>query len=188
VIAGGNLLRTAHLMGELKVQGPGALPIDPAIGPNSIDLTLNKRLLIPRAKPGFVVRRDTVLTRDDYDEVVMDETGHDLMPGQSLLASTNERIDVSGMAKPWVPMYDGRSTVGRLFILSHVSAGFGDYGFCGHWTLEIVNLGVWGVELFPGMRIGQTFFHEALMPTKYQGSYPQLEPGPQIPRTGPGRL
>lgn len=186
MIAGGHFLDASQDDLALRAYGKYGEQIKVSAGPNSIDLTLHKRLLIPKPHPGFVVRRDTVLTVDDYHEVELaNGEGFDLMPGERLLAGTNERIEIDG---DWVPMYDGRSTVGRLFVLSHVSAGFGDFGFNGYWTLEIANLGAWGVELYEGMRIGQTFFHQVVMPKRYGGVYARQPPGPTIPRTGPGRL
>lgn len=57
-----------------------------------------------------------------------------------------------------MPYLDGKSSVGRLGIFTHVTAGRGDVGFCGHWTLEICVVGA-PVRVYPGMPIGQLTFH-----------------------------
>ena len=75
-----------------------------------------------------------------------------LMPGQGYLGMTQE---VTG-TDFYVPRIEGRSSVGRLFINVHSTAGFGDIGFRGHWTLEISV--VEPVYIYPGMEICQIYF------------------------------
>ena len=55
-------------------------------------------------------------------------------------------------------MIEGRSSVGRLGLFVHVTAGFGDVGFCGFWTLEM--FAVQPVRVYPGVPICQIFYHE----------------------------
>ena len=57
-----------------------------------------------------------------------------------------------------VPMIEGRSSIGRLGLFVHVTAGFGDVGFCGYWTLEM--FAVQPVKIYPGVQICQMFFHQ----------------------------
>ena len=57
-----------------------------------------------------------------------------------------------------VPMIEGRSSIGRLGLFVHVTAGFGDVGFCGYWTLEM--FAVQPVAIYPGVPICQIFYHE----------------------------
>ena len=57
-----------------------------------------------------------------------------------------------------VPMIEGRSSVGRLGLFVHVTAGFGDVGFCGHWTLEM--FAVQPVRIYAGVPICQIFYHQ----------------------------
>jgi len=57
-----------------------------------------------------------------------------------------------------VPMIEGRSSIGRLGLFVHVTAGFGDVGFCGYWTLEM--FAVQPVKIYPGVQICQLFFHQ----------------------------
>ena len=75
-----------------------------------------------------------------------------LHPGEFVLASTYEVIslpdDLAGRL-------EGKSSLGRLGLLTHSTAGFIDPGFSGHITLELSNVANWPVKLFPGMKIGQ---------------------------------
>ena len=87
-----------------------------------------------------------------------------------------------------VPMIEGRSTTGRLGFTNHITAGFGDVGFKGNFTLEIVNLDETPILLRPGMEIGQVFFDLATEPlskydrgTAYDGAYSSNHNGKAVP-------
>lgn len=71
------------------------------------------------------------------------------------LMHTRERI----ATRRFVPVIDGKSSLGRLGLAIHVTAGYGDPGFDGQYTLEVVALGE-GVKIYPGMRIAQVRFHQ----------------------------
>lgn len=87
-----------------------------------------------------------------YEEVIIPEDGYWLEPGELYLGCTWECTHT-----PFnVPEYNGRSTTGRYFLFSHVTAGFGDIGFNGHWTLEIMVPR--RLKIYPMMRIGQIGF------------------------------
>jgi dCTP deaminase len=79
-------------------------------------------------------------------------SGFILEPWKLYLAATVEKTHTD----KFVPMFDGRSSTGRLGIFTHVTAGFGDVGFNGRWTLEIVV--VERVVIYPFMEIGQVSF------------------------------
>ena len=103
-----------------------------------------------------------------------------LRPGELYLATTKEVVGTkpdSGV----VPMLHGRSSTGRLGISVHVTAGFGDVGFVGQWTLEITV--VKPTLLRPGMRIAQFAFHElkGARCEGYAGRY-QAQSGPTAGR------
>lgn len=124
-------------------------PFDEAnLNPNSYNLTLHDELMT-------------------YEEVVLDmrrpnrvrrltipPEGLVLNPDQLYLGRTVERTSTHGL----VPMIEGRSSVGRLGLFVHVTAGFGDVGFCGFWTLEM--FAVQPVRIYPGVKICQIFYHE----------------------------
>lgn len=82
----------------------------------------------------------------------LEEPGWILEPGVLYIGHTKEYTETRG----YVPKIDGRSTTGRLGIFTHVTAGFGDNGFTGHWTLEITV--VEPVLVYPGQRLCQLHF------------------------------
>jgi len=109
--------------------------------------------------------------------VTIPQEGYVLLPGRGYLAATVEFVGTD----QFVPMLHGRSSVGRLFVSAHHTAGWGDTGFGGSWTLEITC--VHPVRVYPGMRICQVSFESTVGDlmlygdrdgSKYQG---QQEPG-----------
>ena len=137
---------------EIRQQLGRNILIDPfdesRLNPNSYNLSLHDELLV-------------------YEEVVLDmrksnrverisipEEGLVLTPNQLYLGRTVERTETHNL----VPMIEGRSSVGRLGLFVHVTAGFGDVGFCGYWTLEM--FAVQPVKIYPGVPICQIFFHQ----------------------------
>jgi dCTP deaminase len=128
------------------------IEIDPfdesRLNPNSYNLTLHNELMV-------------------YEEVVLDmrksnrvrrleipAEGLVLSPSQLYLGRTAERTETHNL----VPMIEGRSSVGRLGLFVHVTAGFGDVGFCGFWTLEM--FAVQPVRIYAGVSICQIFYHQ----------------------------
>ena len=118
------------------------------LNPNSYNLCLHDELMV-------------------YEEVVLDmrkanrvrripipPDGLVLQPSQLYLGRTVERTETHNL----VPMIEGRSSVGRLGLFVHVTAGFGDVGFRGYWTLEM--FAVQPVRIFPGVPICQIFYHD----------------------------
>jgi len=123
-------------------------PFDEALlNPNSYNLRLHDELLV-------------------YEEVVLDMKkpnrfrrlqippgGLELSPNQLYLGRTLERTETYNL----VPMLEGRSSIGRLGLFVHITAGFGDIGFRGYWTLEM--FAVQPVRIYPGIQICQIFYH-----------------------------
>ena len=118
------------------------------LNPNSYNMTLHDEVLV-------------------YEEVVLDmcqsnrvrrlripKTGLVLSPNQLYLGRTVEYTETHNL----VPMIEGRSSIGRLGLFVHVTAGFGDVGFKGHWTLEM--FAVQPVKIYPGEPSCKIFFHE----------------------------
>jgi len=95
------------------------------------------------------------------------EAGWILKPGIGYLMHTRERI----WTQKFVPIVDGKSSIGRLFLLIHFTAGYGDPNFDGQYTLEVSALHP--VKVYPGMRIGQIRFHtiEGSLVKPYNGNY-----------------
>ena len=131
------------------------------LNPNSYDVTLAKTL--------YRVYDDALDLMETYDvdEVVIPKSGYVLRPGECYLGVTQEYTYTPHHA----PQYEGRSTMARYFIASHATAGFGDIGFSGHWTLEITVTKP--VRIYPGIRIGQLSFHtpDGLTEQQYTGNY-----------------
>jgi dCTP deaminase len=86
-----------------------------------------------------------------------------LHPGEFALGSTQEVISLEGTV---ASRFEGKSSIGRLGLLTHVTAGFIDPGFSGHITLELANVGPLPLKLWPGMKIGQLCFFDLLSPSR----------------------
>lgn len=149
----------------------GNIVIDPfdhkRIGPNSYNCKLGSRLL------KYNSRVLSTRSKSDTTEIEIPEEGYTLEVGEGYLGCTMEHTECKG----FVPIIDGRSSTGRLFLLIHCTAGFGDDGFKGNWTLEIVAL-VKPVIVYPGDEILQIRFHQTIGERKpYKGRY-QNQDGP----------
>lgn len=100
-------------------------------------------------------------------EIIMDEKeGYVLQPGVLYIASIMEYTET----RNFVPCIDGRSSVGRLGIEIHRTAGFGDVGFCGKWTLEMTC--TQPTRIYPYVEIGQLYYEKVQgKQTQYKGRY-----------------
>lgn len=109
-----------------------------------------------------------------------------LHPGEFVLGSTLERVHISGQI---AARLEGKSSLGRLGILTHSTAGFIDPGFNGYITLELSNVSPLPVKLWPGMKIGQICFFELSSPAEHPygsqalGSHYQGQRGPTPSRS-----
>lgn len=154
ILSGHEILR--RLDGDIQIK-----PFhETRLNPNSYNLTLHDELMV-------------------YEEVVLDmakanrvrrlaipEEGLVLSPNQLYLGRTAEWTATRNL----VPQIEGRSSVGRLGLFVHVTAGFGDVGFCGYWTLEM--FAVQPVRIYPGVPICQIFYHELTGEfTEYDSKY-----------------
>ena len=123
-------------------------PFNPdKIGPNSYDLRLADRLL---------VYEDEVLDmkqQAETREITIPAEGIVLQPGRLYLGRTMEYTQTHGL----VPMLEGRSSIGRLGLFVHVTAGFGDVGFRGYWTLEIHC--IHPIRVYAGVEMCQIYYH-----------------------------
>jgi dCTP deaminase len=120
------------------------------LGPNSYDVTLASHLMVyDYAQAGELDMDRTNSVR----QITIPETGLRLEPGQLYLGATNEII---GSKRHFVPHLEGRSSIGRLGMGVHVTAGFGDLGYVGRWTLEITV--VHPLRIYPNRRVAQSYF------------------------------
>ena len=172
------------------------------IGPNSVDVTLGDKFLSPRMPAHLNGPVDPVdpERRPEWVEVEPKDGKILLLPGTFLLGTVRERficpwaeidllfedVDQPDTARfPVAQMLEGRSTIARLGVATHVTAGFGDVGFSGNFTLEIVNQGPLDLFLTVGMRIAQISFAavtQGLFSTDYDhGAYAENHIGRPIP-------
>ncbi len=129
----------------------GNISIDPfdekRLNPNSYNLRLNKKL---------IVYQEEILDLkkpNNFTELMIPGEGMVLQPGELYLGRTEEYTKTNG----FVPMLEGRSSIGRLGLSIHITAGFGDIGFKGFWTLEIHVIRP--VRIYPLVEICQIYYH-----------------------------
>jgi dCTP deaminase len=168
----------------------GRVRIDPydeaMVQPASIDFRLDRyfRLFDNHKYPHIDPARDqpelTRLVEVDSDD------GFVLHPGEFVLGSTYEQVSLPDDVAARV---EGKSSLGRLGLLTHATAGFVDPGFTGHVTLELSNVATLPIMLWPGMKIGQLCFFGLSSPAenpygsaKY-GSHYQDQRGPTASRS-----
>lgn len=132
----------------------GIAPFHPEhVNPASVDLTLHPTIRVPNILCDMI---DVEEVQEGYTEVFeMPEDGFVLDPGDFILASTTEIIELPDDITARV---EGKSSIGRIGVAVHVTAGYIDPGFKGQVTLEIANLAPWSVRLRPHMRIAQIAF------------------------------
>lgn len=137
---------------EIKKQiEAGTILIEPfdakRLNPNSYNLRLHNELLV-YTEPILDMKRPLATKA-----LTIPEEGLVLRPGCLYLGRTSEYTATSS----YVPMLEGRSSVGRLGLYIHVTAGFGDVGFAGYWTLEIQC--VQPVRIYAMVEICQIYYH-----------------------------
>ncbi len=157
------ILTGPEIIRQVEADAIHIAPFTPAhVGPNSYDVTLNEKLLVYDLAAGEALD----MKRDNpFRTLVIPEEGLVLQPGTLYIGCTNE----TATSKAFVPMFEGRSSIGRLGINTHITAGFGDLGWgylpdedgnlvCQYptWTLEIEV--VHPIRVYPGVRIGQVYF------------------------------
>ncbi len=161
----------------------GRIVIDPfddsLVQPSSIDVRVSHLFRVFRNHTAPII--DVKLDMRALTELVeMPEDGSEafvLHPGEFVLGSTLERI---ALPDDLVGRVEGKSSLGRLGLLIHSTAGFIDAGWDGHITLELANVASLPITLYPGMKIGQVSFMQMTTPadhpygngatgSKYQG-------------------
>lgn len=170
-------IREAVAKGRIVIR-----PWDPScVQPASVDVHMDRKLRVFRnmRRPYIDVREPT----DDLTEVVeiTDDKPFILHPGEFVLGSTLEYFE---LPDDLVARLEGKSSLGRLGLLIHSTAGYVDPGWKGHLTLELSNVARLPITLYYGMRIGQISYQQLTTPaerpygspalgSKYQG---QTEP------------
>ena len=147
------LLSDRDIRAEIAANRVGVEPFDEAmIQPSSVDVRLDKFFRVFENHKYSVIDPSTEQAELTREVIAEGDEPFILHPGEFVLASTYEIItlpdDIAGRL-------EGKSSLGRLGLLTHSTAGFIDPGFSGHITLELSNVANLPVKLFPGMKIGQ---------------------------------
>lgn len=152
----GVLLSDRDIRAELEADRVVLDPYDPSmLQPSSIDVRLDKYFRLfdnhkyPFIDPATDQPELTRLVEADNDEAFV------LHPGEFVLGSTYEAVTLPDDV---AARLEGKSSLGRLGLLTHSTAGFIDPGFSGHVTLELSNVATLPIKLWPGMKIGQMCF------------------------------
>lgn len=168
----------------------GIVNLDPytpeMVQPSSVDVRLDRFFRV------FNSRQYTYIDPSENQGALTQqfEVGPDepwiLHPGEFILGSTWEKITLPSSI---AARLEGKSSLGRLGILTHSTAGFIDPGFSGHITLELSNVNTLPVKLWPGMKIGQVCFFSLSSPADHPygsqeaGSHYQGQRGPTPSRS-----
>jgi len=175
-------LRAEIASGRVRLE-----PYDEAmVQPSSVDVRLDKYFrLFDNHKYPFI---DPAEDQPDLTRLIEIERDEPfiLHPGEFVLGST---FEVVTMPDDLAARLEGKSSLGRLGLLTHSTAGFIDPGFSGHVTLELSNVATLPIKLWPGMRVGQLCFFRLSSPTenpygsaKYGSRY-QGQRGPTASRS-----
>ncbi len=151
-------------------------PFDPTcVQPSSVDLHVDNRFRVfANSRYPYIDVKEEMPDLTELVEVKPDEP-FILHPGEFVLGSTAERV---GIPNDLVARLEGKSSLGRLGLLIHSTAGYVDPGWDGYLTLELSNVANLPITLYPGMKIGQISFIKLTTPTdvpygsagnKYQG-------------------
>ncbi|MFC7075742.1 dCTP deaminase [Haloarcula halophila] len=156
---------------------------DIQIQPASVDLRLGREFLeFQHANIPCIHPNSEQEVADYVEETVVDDDDEFILhPGDFVLGTTYERVEIPD---DLIAHVEGRSSLGRLAIVVHATAGLADPGYQGQITLELSNLGTAPVALSPGMRISQLTFTELKTPAdrpygEERGSKYQGQKGPQ---------
>jgi len=161
---------------------------DLQVQPASVDLRLGAEFLEFQHANIPCIHPNAEEEVEDYvrETVVAPDEEFILHPGDFVLGTTHERVEIPD---DLIAHVQGRSSLGRLAVVVHATAGVVDPGYRGQITLELSNLGTAPVALTPGMRISQLIFTELRTPAKRpygneRGSKYQDQAGPQASRIG----
>jgi len=155
---------------EIKKRVGSDIIIEPyderRINPNSYNLSLHNKLIVYDEKV-LDMKKD-----NRFKEIEIPESGLVLEPNKLYLGRTHEHTETYNL----VPMLEGRSSIGRLGLYIHVTAGFGDVGFKGFWTLEIHCIEP--IIIYPYVEICQVYYHTI------EGAYEEYKSGKYQNNTG----
>ena len=159
------LLSDRDILAEIEAKRVVVEPYDEAmIQPSSIDFRLDRYFRVfenhryPHIDPAADQSDLTREVEPNGDEPFI------LHPGEFVLGST---LEVVTLPDDLAARVEGKSSLGRLGLLTHATAGFVDPGFSGHVTLELANVATLPIKLYPGMKIGQLCFFRLSSPAEH---------------------
>ncbi|HZX08680.1 dCTP deaminase [Kribbella sp.] len=159
------LLSDRDILSELDAKRVQLDPFDATmVQPSSVDVRLDRFFRVfenhryPHIDPSEEQPDLTRLVEPDGDEPFI------LHPGEFVLGSTYELVTLPDDV---AARLEGKSSLGRLGLLTHSTAGFIDPGFSGHVTLELSNVATLPIKLWPGMKIGQLCFFRLSSPAEH---------------------
>ncbi|CCQ34569.1 putative deoxycytidine triphosphate deaminase protein [Halorhabdus tiamatea SARL4B] len=183
------ILSDADILDRLEAGDLVVEPLDEPdlqIQPASIDLRLGREFLeFQHANIPCIHPTSEQEVAEYVEETVVDDDGEFILhPGDFVLGTTVETVEIPD---DLIAHVEGRSSLGRLAVVVHATAGLADPGYRGQITLELSNLGTAPVALTPGMRISQLTFTELSSPAERpygeeRGSKYQGQEGPQASR------
>ncbi|MCA2212817.1 dCTP deaminase [Jidongwangia harbinensis] len=159
------LLSDRDLVTEIKASNLGLEPFEPELmQPSSIDVRLDRFFRV--FNNHLYTHIDPAAQQDDLTAMVEVADGQPfvLHPGEFVLAST---LEVITLGDQLAGRLEGKSSLGRLGLLTHSTAGFIDPGFSGHVTLELSNVANLPIKLWPGMKIGQLCIFRLSSPAEH---------------------
>lgn len=162
------VLTREEILQEIK---QGTVEIEPfvedQVGPGSIDLHLGNEFRVFKKLRNACVVEDNILIEDLTDRLEAEES-FTLMPGESVLGITHERIKLPPNICGWL---EGRSRFARMGLVIHMTAGFVQPGINNRQVLEIGNLAPFPLVLKPGVRICQIILERTVGKASYQGKF-----------------
>jgi dCTP deaminase len=158
------LLSDRDIVLELDAGRIGLDPFDAAmVQPSSVDVRLDRYFrLFDNHKYPFIDPAEDQPELTRLIEVAPDEP-FILHPGEFALGATYEQVT---LPDDIAARLEGKSSLGRLGLLTHSTAGFIDPGFSGHVTLELSNVATLPIKLWPGMKIGQVCYFRLTSPSE----------------------
>jgi dCTP deaminase len=159
------LLSDRDLVSEIKSGDLALEPFEPALmQPSSIDVRLDRFFRVFNNHLYTLI--DPAEQQDELTALVEVPAGEPfvLHPGEFVLAST---LEVITLGEQLAGRLEGKSSLGRLGLLTHSTAGFIDPGFSGHVTLELSNVANLPIKLWPGMKIGQLCIFRLSSPAEH---------------------